>query len=177
MLRNLVLPFDGISPEIAEDVLLAPGSCVIGKVKIHKGASVWYNAVIRGDNDNIEIGEYSSIQDNATIHVDKGEPAKIGKNVVVGHSCVLHGCTINDNCLIGMNATVMDLAVIGEGSIIGAGSLITEGKIIPPYSVVMGVPGKVVKSVDPKLILESRLKQVQHYYKLAQKHIQINMQD
>lgn len=173
MLKKLVLPFDGVLPEIAEDVFLAPGSFVIGNVKIHKGASVWYNAVIRGDNDYIEIGEYSTIQDNSTIHVDKGEPAKIGRNVIVGHSCVLHGCTVNDNCLIGMNTTIMDLAVIGEGSIIGAGSLIPEGKIIPPYSVVMGIPGKVVKSVDQKLILDARQKQVQHYYNLAQKHLQI----
>lgn len=173
MLKNLVLPFDGVLPDIAEDVFLAPGSFVIGNVKIHKGVSVWYNAVIRGDNDYIEIGDYSTIQDNSTMHVDKGEPAKIGRNVIVGHSCVLHGCTINDNCLIGMNTTIMDLAVIGEGSIIGAGSLIPEGKIIPPYSVVMGIPGKVVKSVDPKLILDARQKQVQHYYNLAQKHLQI----
>lgn len=177
MKLNLVLPFDEIFPEIAEEVFLAPGSMVIGKVKIHKGASIWYNAVVRGDNDYIEIGEYSSIQDNVTVHIDRGEPAKIGKNVVVGHSCVLHGCTINDNCLIGMNATIMDLAVIGEGSIIGAGTLITEKKIIPPYSIVAGVPGKIIRNADPAAILEARANQVQRYYNLAQKHLQIFKKD
>ncbi|PKM86642.1 MAG: gamma carbonic anhydrase family protein [Firmicutes bacterium HGW-Firmicutes-12] len=172
-----ILTFDGIIPEIEEEVFLAPGCYVIGQVKLHKGVSVWYNSVLRADNKTwITVGEDTNIQDNCVVHMNRQTSStKIGCFTSIGHSCVLHGCTIEDYCLIGMNATIMDNAVIGEGSIIGAGAVVSPGIIIPPYSVVVGVPGKVVKSLDQQTIREARINQAQHYKYLAQKHMQMLM--
>jgi carbonic anhydrase/acetyltransferase-like protein (isoleucine patch superfamily) len=173
-----ILSYDGTTPEIEEGVFIAPGSFIIGQVKLYKGVSVWYNSVLRADNKTtITVGEDTNIQDNCVIHMNRHTSMKIGSFTSIGHSCVLHGCTIEDYCLIGMNATIMDKAVIGEGSIIGAGAVISPGTIIPPYSVVVGVPGKIVKSVDQKTIRETRINQVQHYKMLAQKHKQMLGQD
>ena len=123
---------------------IAPNATVVGDVTVEKDASIWYGAVLRGDQGAITIGEGSNIQDNCVVH----EHTTVGKDCTVGHGAILHGCTIGDNCLIGMGATILDGAVIGEGSIIGAGALVGEGKVIPPRSLVVGVPGKVIREVS-----------------------------
>lgn len=127
---------------------VADNATVLGSVVLKEGASVWFNVVIRGDNDPITIGENSNVQDGSVLHTDAGVPLTIGKNVTVGHMAMLHGCTIGDNSLIGIGATILNRAKIGKNCIIGAHALIPEGKEIPDNSLVMGAPGKVVRQVD-----------------------------
>ena len=130
-----------------EEWFIAHNATVIGTVTLHNQASVWFNAVIRGDNDIITIGERSNIQDAAVLHVDPGVPLTLGKNVSVGHQAMLHGCSIGDGSLVGINSIVMNGARIGKGSLIGANTLITEGKEIPDGVLVLGSPGKIVRSL------------------------------
>ena len=134
--------------QIADGVFVAPDASVIGAVELKKNASVWFKAVIRGDNELISIGEKSNIQDGSILHTDPGYPLMIGKSVTVGHKVMLHGCTIGDCSLIGINSVVMNGAKIGKYCLIGAGALITEGKEIPDGSLVLGSPGKVVRSLS-----------------------------
>ena len=129
---------------------IAPTASVIGHVILKKNASVWFGAVLRGDNDPIVIGENSNIQDNAVLHTDVGQPLTIGDNVTVGHQVMLHGCTIGDGSLIGIGSIVLNGAKIGKGCLVGAGALITEGKEIPDYSMVVGSPGKVIRTLAPE---------------------------
>ncbi len=138
------------APELPEDgsAWVAPSASVIGRVILHPGASVWFGAVLRGDNEPITIGEDSNIQDNAVLHTDIGFPLTIGARVTVGHRAMLHGCTIGEESLIGMGATILNGARIGRGCLIGAGALITEGKEIPDGALVLGAPGKVVRMLD-----------------------------
>jgi len=128
---------------------VAPNAVVLGDVILHRGASIWFNAVLRGDSDTLTVGENSNIQDGSILHADAGVPLMIGRNVTVGHKVMLHGCSIGDNCLIGIGAVVLNGAVIGKNCLIGANALITEGKVIPDGSLVMGQPGKVVKLLEP----------------------------
>lgn len=128
-----------------EDYWVADSASVIGSVVLHNNASVWFNAVVRGDSDLIIIGENSNIQDGSVLHTDPGVELVIGKNVTIGHKVMLHGCEIGDGSLIGINSVVLNGAKIGKGCLIGANSLIPEGKVIPDGSLVMGSPGKVVK--------------------------------
>jgi len=134
------------TPEIHSDARLAENAAVIGEVVLEAGVSVWYGAVIRGDAGAIRVGENSNVQDCCCLHGSKG--TTVGRGVTIGHGAIVHGCTVEDNCLIGMGATILDGAVIGEGSIIGAGALVGEGKVIPPRSLVVGVPGKVLREVS-----------------------------
>ncbi len=136
--------------EMAEGSWIAEGAVVIGKVRLEKNANVWFNAVLRGDNELILIGENSNVQDGAIMHTDPGAPLTLGKNVTVGHKAMLHGCTVGDNSLIGINAVVLNGAKIGRNCIIGANALIPEGKEIPDGSLVMGSPGKVVRELTPQ---------------------------
>lgn len=136
--------------ETAEGSWIADSAVVIGKVRLEKDASVWFNAVLRGDNELILIGENSNVQDGAIMHTDPGAPLTLGKNVTVGHKAMLHGCTVGDNSLIGINAVVLNGARIGRNCIIGANALIPEGKEIPDGSLVMGSPGKVVRELTPQ---------------------------
>jgi carbonic anhydrase/acetyltransferase-like protein (isoleucine patch superfamily) len=129
---------------------VAETAAVIGRVRLKSEVSVWWGAVLRGDNEWIEIGERSQIQDNATLHVDPGFPLTIGRGCVIGHSVVLHGCTIGDNSLIGMGALVMNGARIGTNCIVGAGAVVTEGKAFPDSSLVVGAPARVVRALDEK---------------------------
>ena len=129
---------------------IAPSASVIGKVILKKNASIWFGAVVRGDNDPIEIGENSNVQDNSVLHSDFGVPLTIGRDVTVGHKVMLHGCSIGEGSLVGIGAIVLNGARIGRGCLIGAHALITEGKEIPNYSVVMGSPGKIVRQVTPE---------------------------
>ena len=129
---------------------VADSASVIGKVKLEKDASVWYGAVLRGDNELITVGENSNIQDGSILHTDMGFPLTIGKNVTIGHMAMLHGCTIGDSSLIGIGATILNGAKIGRNCIIGAHALVTEGKEIPDNSLVVGAPAKVIRERTPE---------------------------
>ncbi|TVQ55889.1 MAG: gamma carbonic anhydrase family protein [Rhodobacteraceae bacterium] len=149
-----ILSLDGVTPELPPcgEWFVAPGARLIGRVILRPGASVWFNAVLRGDNEPIEVGEGSNVQDGCVLHTDPGKPLTIGADVTVGHSAILHGCVIGDGSLIGMGAVVLNGARIGRGCLIGANALVTEGKEIPDGSLVMGQPGKVVRALDAEAI-------------------------
>lgn len=142
---------DGIPPELPGDgnFWVAPGARLIGRVVLRTGASVWFNAVLRGDNETIEVGEGSNVQDGCVLHTDIGFPLTIGRDCTIGHSVILHGCTIGDGSLIGMGSTILNGAVIGRGVLVGAGALVTEGKEIPDGTLVVGRPARVVRQLDP----------------------------
>ncbi|MCV2884134.1 gamma carbonic anhydrase family protein [Aestuariibacter sp. AA17] len=159
------------APSIDESVFVAPGSHIIGDVVVHKGASIWFNVVIRGDCHTIEIHENTNIQDGAVLHTDEGVPLVIKQGVTVGHKAVLHGCIIDEFSLIGINAVILNGAKIGKHCLIGANSLITENMTIPDGAVVMGSPGKIVKYLDDKQ--KSMLEMSsEHYVKNAQRFMQ-----
>jgi len=157
-----------MKPEIHKSSFISNTAVIIGNVKIGKNCSVFPNAVLRGDQNKIEINEGSNIQDCVVIHVDSENNANIGKNVSIGHGSVIHGATIEDNVIVGMNSTIMNGSEIGKGSIIGAGALLTEGKKIPPNSLVIGIPGKIVKK-DNKFE-KICIKNAEIYEKLSQEH-------
>lgn len=144
----MIYALDGVSPDIAEDTWVAPDANVIGNVVLEAGASVWFGCTLRGDNEEIRVGAGSNVQENVVIHTDPGCPATIGPDCTIGHKAMLHGCVIGAGSLIGMGATVLNGAKIGAGCLIGAGALIPEGKVIPDGSLVMGMPGKVVRELD-----------------------------
>ena len=139
-----------LAPQIAPDAWVAPDATVIGHVVMEAGSSVWFGAVVRGDNECIRIGRHSNIQDNSVLHTDMGKPLTIGENVTVGHQVMLHGCTIGDGSLIGIGAVVLNGAVIGRDCIVGAGALVTEGKVFPDGSLIVGSPAKVVRELTPE---------------------------
>ena len=175
-----VYPYEGVSPQIESDVLLCPGAMVVGRVKIGAGSSVWYNTVIRGDVHDVVVGRYTSIQDGTVIHEDSGRgsglegglPTVVGDYVTVGHGVILHACRVEDYALVGMGAIVMDGAVVGKGAVIGAGALVTKNTVIPPFSLALGSPAKVVRTL-PEASLEERREQAMHYHSLAQAHIRM----
>ncbi|WP_296425834.1 gamma carbonic anhydrase family protein [Yoonia sp.] len=141
-----------VTPDVAQDAWVAPGCHVIGNVVLETGSSVWFGSTLRGDNEPITLGAGSNIQENCVLHTDIGFPLTIGAGCTIGHKAMLHGCTIGENTLVGMGATVLNGAIIGAHCLIGAGSLITEGKVIPDGSLVMGVPGRVVRALDDAAI-------------------------
>lgn len=155
--------------EAHADSWVAPNATLVGKVKLEPCASVWFNAVLRGDNELIHIGENSNVQDGTVMHTDMGFPLNIGTGVTIGHNAMLHGCTVGDYSLIGINAVILNGAKIGKYCIIGANSLIGEGKEIPDGSLVMGSPGKVVRELtEPqKKMLEAS---AAHYVHNAQRY-------
>ncbi|MDG4648364.1 gamma carbonic anhydrase family protein [Roseibacterium sp. SDUM158017] len=144
----MIYALDGIAPRIDPDTWVAPDANVIGRVVLEAGASVWFGATLRGDNEDIRVGEGSNVQENCVFHTDMGYPLTIGANCTIGHKAMLHGCTIGEGSLIGMGATVLNGARIGAGCLVGAGALIPEGREIPDGSLVMGMPGKVVRDLD-----------------------------
>jgi carbonic anhydrase/acetyltransferase-like protein (isoleucine patch superfamily) len=139
---------NGVQPELADPCWVAASADVIGRVKLERDASVWFQAVLRGDNELIMVGEGSNVQDGCVLHTDMGAPLTIGKNCTIGHRAILHGCTIGDNTLVGMGATILNHAIIGKNCLIGANTLIAERKAIPDNSLVLGAPGKVVRQID-----------------------------
>ena len=139
-------------PEVSPDAWVAPDANVIGKVTLGPEASVWFGSTLRGDNEMITVGRGSNVQENCVFHTDMGYPLTVGEDCTIGHKVMLHGCTIGDNTLIGMGATVLNGVKIGKNCLIGAGALITENKVIPDGSLVMGVPGKVVRELDAQAI-------------------------
>ncbi len=144
----MIYALDGLSPTIADDTWVAPDANVIGNVVLEAGASVWFGCTLRGDNEEIRVGAGSNIQENVVCHTDPGCPLIIGSDCTIGHKAMLHGCVIGNGSLIGMGATILNGAQIGQGCLIGAGALIPEGKVIPDGSLVMGMPGKVVRELD-----------------------------
>jgi len=157
-------------PKIHDSSFIAPNAVIIGNVTIGKNCGVFPNAVIRGDENFISIGDGSNIQDCCIIHTDAEHQVKIGKNVTIGHAAMIHGATILDDCLIGIHATVLNGARISSGSIIGACALVTEDMIVPEHSLILGIPGKIIKQ-DPQFIHMIR-KNAEIYQKLSQKHKQ-----
>lgn len=148
----LILPFEGFAPRIHESAFIAPNATVVGRVTIGAGASVWYGAVIRGDLDEIELGDGSNLQDNSVIHVDAGAPVRIGRNVGIGHAAIVHGATVGDGALIGMGARLLNHAVVGTGALVAAGAVVLEGQEIPANTVAAGVPAKVRGEItDPEV--------------------------
>ena len=161
----MMYKFKGYTPTATQqpwDGWVAETATVIGQVQLGRQVSVWFGAVIRGDNSLIRLGDFSNVQENAVLHTDAGIEMNIGDYVTIGHQAMLHGCTVGENSLIGINAVVLNHAVIGKNCIIGANALIPEGKIIPDNSLVMGSPGKVVKTLDADAA--SRLKMSALYY-------------
>lgn len=148
----MIYPYKEFTPFIHETCFIAPSADVIGQVTLGQSSSVWYGAVLRGDIAIIKIGERSNVQDNVTIHVASNFDTTIGDDVTIGHNAVVHGCTIGNRVLIGMGAIVLDGAVIEDDVIIGAGALIPPGKVIPSKSLVVGSPGKIIRSIDDETI-------------------------
>jgi carbonic anhydrase/acetyltransferase-like protein (isoleucine patch superfamily) len=146
----MIYELDGQKPDLPEQgrYWVAASAAVIGKVRMKADCSVWFGAVLRGDNEWIELGERSQIQDNATLHTDMGFPLTIGPDCVIGHNVILHGCTIGANALIGMGAIVLNGACIGAGSLVGAGALITEDKSFPEKSLIVGAPARAIRTLD-----------------------------
>ena len=149
-----IYELDGRAPEFPGEgqYWVADSATLIGRVRLKRQASVWFGAVLRGDNEWIELGERSQIQDNATLHTDPGFPLTIGRNCVIGHNVILHGCIVGNESLIGMGAIVLNGAKIGNNSLVGAGSVVPEGKTFPDNSLIVGSPARVVRTVDEKLI-------------------------
>lgn len=150
------------SPKLGQGAYVAPSADVIGDVSLGDQASVWFGAILRGDNEPISIGARSNIQDGTVIHVDAGYPVLVEEDVTVGHKVMLHGCTIKRGALIGINAVVLNGAVIGENTLVGANALVTENTVVPDNSLFLGSPGKVIKSLSPEAI-EMIRQGAQHY--------------
>ncbi|MEM9724843.1 MAG: gamma carbonic anhydrase family protein [Pseudomonadota bacterium] len=144
-----IFALDGVEPEIHPDAWVAPGARLMGKVRLKAGASVWFNAVLRGDTEWIEIGENSNVQDGAVLHTDPGCPLVAAANVTIGHLAVVHGCILEANCLVGMGATVLNRAIIRTGCLVGANALVSEGKSFEPNSLILGAPAKAAKDLGP----------------------------
>lgn len=160
---------DADTPEVHPKAWVADSAQVMGRVRLHENASVWFGTVIRGDTETIEVGEGSNIQDGSVMHADVGFPLTVGKHVTVGHMVMLHGCTIGDESLIGIGAVVLNGAKIGKNCLVGAGSLVTEGKEFPDGSMIMGTPAKVVRQLSPEQI-EGLRNSAKHYIANAQRY-------
>ena len=165
----MIYDFEKNTPQIHPESWVAPNAVVIGDVTLGKNTSVWFNATLRGDIENINIGEGSNVQDGSVLHTDPGCPLKIGKNVTVGHIVMLHGCKIGDNSLIGIGAVILNNAKIGKNCIIGAKALVTENKEIPDNSLVLGAPGKVIRQVTEEEIKAVKENAI-HYQKNWKKY-------
>lgn len=154
---------------------IAPGAQVMGNVTLAEDVSIWFNAVLRADNEPITIGRGSNVQDGAVFHVDPGYPLTIGEDVTVGHMALLHGCSVGDGTLIGMGAMVMNGAKVGKGCLIGANAMVTEGKEIPDYSMVLGAPGKVVRTLDDATI--ATIARAAEVYRKRHQSFRVNLRE
>ncbi|GAA4374396.1 gamma carbonic anhydrase family protein [Paeniglutamicibacter cryotolerans] len=164
-----IITIDGITPTTGSGVFVAPTATLSGDVELAADSSAFYGVSVRGDSAPIRIGEGTNLQDNVVVHADSGYPTTVGARVSVGHSAVIHGCTIGEDCLIGMSATIMNGAVIGANSLVAAGALVLEGMVVPPRSLVAGVPAKVRRELGAEEI-ESLKTNAAHYLVLAAKH-------
>lgn len=156
-------------PEIHDDVYVADSAEVIGRVTLRSRASVWYQAVLRGDADHLDVGEESNVQDGAVLHADPGFPLRVGRGVTVGHQAMLHGCTVGDGSLIGIQAVILNGAVIGEGCLVAAGAVVKEGASFPPNSLIVGAPARVVRELSPE-VLEGLRRSAAGYVERARRH-------
>lgn len=168
----MIQSFRGITPQVGDGTFVAETAAIVGDVKIGSQCSVWYSAVIRGDENSIEIGDRVSIQDCTVIHVSGGEGGSvhIGNDIIIGHNATVHACTVHDKCLIGMGSTVLDGAVVGEGSIVAAGALVLGKTIIGPNEMWAGVPAKFVKKVSPEAVERTIMRGVAEYVTLAEEY-------
>ena len=155
---------------INKSVVVLEGTVIDGNVNINEKSSVWFNAVLRGDIEPLNIGKFSNIQDNCVLHSSKGYPLIIGDHVSVGHAAILHGCTVEDNCIIGMNATVLNGATIKKNSIVGAGAVVTEGREFPEKSLILGVPAKSVRTLENEEIKNIKDNAI-NYAKMARNRV------
>lgn len=145
---------EDVKPEFADknSGWVAPDASVIGKIRLGRDVGIWFGAVLRGDNEQITIGDRSNLQEHVMVHTDPGYPVTVGEGCTIGHRAILHGCTIGDNSLVGMGATILNGAVIGNNCLVGAGALVTEGKVFPDGSLIVGAPAKAVRQLDEKMI-------------------------
>ena len=166
---------DGVAPALpaSGDYYIAPGARLIGNVTLAEQVGIWFNAVLRGDNEPIVIGPGTNVQDGCVLHTDPGFPLTLGADVTVGHSAILHGCTVGDGTLIGMGAVVLNGARIGTGCLIGANALVTEGKEIPDHSMVVGQPARVIRPIDAAMAAE--LRRAAAIYQTRQRHYRGNL--
>ena len=169
----MIYDFEKHTPKLDPNCWVAPNAVIIGDVTLEKNSSIWFNATLRGDIENIHVGEGSNVQDGSVLHTDPGCPLKIGKNVTIGHMVMLHGCIIGDNSLIGIGAVILNNAKIGKNCIIGAKALVTENKEIPDNSLVIGSPGKVIREVteEEKKAVAENTKHYQDNWKKYSKSI------
>ncbi len=166
----MIMKYKDKSPKIGEGTYVIPSADIIGDVTIGERCTIWSNASIRGDMDAITIGDETSIQENAALHISENAPLTVGNRVTVAHGVILHSCTIEDNCCIGMGCIILDGAVIGKNSMVAAGALVTPGKVYPPNSVIMGSPAKVVRKFEGDALQASQ-DLCQHYVKLAEEYL------
>ena len=164
-----VYQLDDDVPQVPASAWVAESAQVMGQVTLAENASVWYGAVLRGDNDRISVGANSNVQDGSVLHTDHGVPLTIGAHVTVGHQVTLHGCTIGDGSLIGLQSVVLNGAKIGRNCLVGAGAVVTEGKAFPDNSLILGAPAKVVKELSPEQAARMRHGAL-HYVENAQRH-------
>lgn len=164
-----LIDFGGNSPQIASDAFVAPTATLIGDVRLGARSSAFYGVVVRGDTAAIRVGEGTNLQDNVVLHADPDFPTTVGNGVSIGHSAVVHGCTIEDDCLIGMSATVLNGAVIGAGTLVAAGAVVLEGTVIPPHSLAAGVPAKVRRELGAEEAAELKANAAR-YRELAAAH-------
>jgi carbonic anhydrase/acetyltransferase-like protein (isoleucine patch superfamily) len=143
-----IYALDGVAPELDEDCWIAPTAVVIGKVRLRKGSSVWFGAVLRGDNDWITVGENSNVQDNSVLHTDPGQPVEIGANVTIGHCVIVHSALVGDGALIGMGSTLLNRARIGRDCLVGANTLVTEGKTFADGAMILGSPARLLRKLN-----------------------------
>ena len=165
----MFLSFCGKSPRNEGAAFVAPNATVQGDVILKPGSTVWYGAVLRGDDGTLTLGENSNVQDNAVLHCDPGGQVVLGKNVTVGHSALVHGCTVGDNSLVGMHATILNHAVVGKNCIIGAGALVPEGMVIPDNSVAVGVPARVIKTIRDDQLAHN-IENAEAYVEMGRQH-------
>ena len=167
----MIEPFLGRAPRLGADVFVAPTAAVVGDVALGDGASVWYGASLRGDVHWIEVGAGSNVQDAAVVHVSRGtHPCRLGAGVTVGHGAIVHGCTVEDDVLVGMGAVVLDGAVIGAGSIVGAQALVTMDTVVPPRSLVLGSPARVVRALTDGEVERNRANAA-HYVRMSRMYL------
>lgn len=165
----MLLPFGGKVPRDKGAVFVAPNATVLGDVVLGPGSSVWYGAVLRGDDGTLTLGENTNVQDNAVLHCDPGGAVTLGKNVTVGHCALVHGCTVGDGSLIGMHATLLNHSVVGKNCIIGAGALVPEGMVIPDNSVAVGVPARVIKTIRDDQLAHN-IENAEAYVEMGRQH-------
>ena len=165
----IIKEFHGKLPQIAADAFIAENAVLIGDVMIGSGSSVWYGAVIRGDNAPITVGAGTSIQDNVTLHCEPGRPMSIGDNVTVGHNAIVHCTAVGDHTLVGMGARLLDGAVIGSHCIIGAGAVVKENAVVPDGTMMVGVPAKAIREIPAEK--QAEMEQPSHYIELAKEYL------